>query len=81
MWLPTKLYERLPIGWVLVGVVFIVCATYLGLSDPAAYGYFGVGVGCSVFGFFIGFLRAQYRAGNSSSEARASSDEIDAEKN
>lgn len=75
MWLPTKLYERLPIGWVVVGLVFIICATYLGLTDPAAYGYFGVGVGCSIFGFFIGFLRAQYRAGKSNSEARISSDD------
>ena len=61
MWLPTKLYERLPLWWILVGLVFMLSALYLGLDYGAAYGYLALGVACSIFGLMITIWRAQHR--------------------
>ncbi len=60
MWLPTKLYERLPLWWILVGLVFMLSALYLGLDYGPAYGYLGLGVGCSIFGLIITIWRSKH---------------------
>lgn len=68
MWLPTKLYERLPLWWILVGLVFMLSALYLGLDYGPAYGYLGLGVGCSIFGLMITIWRSQHRNDKSTSD-------------
>ncbi|HNP63383.1 MAG TPA: hypothetical protein PKH39_05565 [Woeseiaceae bacterium] len=64
MWLPTKLYERLPLWWIVVGLVFMLSALYLGLDYGAAYGYLALGVACSVFGLLITLWRVNHRNSN-----------------
>ena len=68
MWLPTKLYERLPLWWILVGLVFMLSSLYLGLDYGAAYGYLGLGVACSVFGLIITLWRSQHRNDKNANE-------------
>jgi hypothetical protein len=68
MWLPSKLYERLPLWWILVGLLFMLSALYLGLDYGPAYGYLGLGVGCSVFGLLITIWRAQHRSDKSTND-------------
>lgn len=83
MWLPSELYERLPLWWILVGLVFMLSALYLGLDYGAAYGYLGLGVGCSVFGLLITIWRAQHRsekAANEQTDAAENSDDQDSSK-
>lgn len=78
MWLPTKLYERLPLWWILVGLVFMLSALYLGLDYGPAYGYLGLGVGCSVFGLLITIWRTQHR-NNKTTNNQSSSDDASAD--
>lgn len=77
MWLPTKLYEGLPIWWILVGLVFMLSALYLGLDYGPAYGYLGLGVGCSVFGLMITLWRSQHRNEKTTSDPSSSDDVAD----
>ena len=77
MWLPTKLYERMPLWWILVGLVFMLSALYLGLDYGPAYGYLGLGVGCSVFGLMITLWRSQHRNDKAASNQSSSDDTSD----
>ncbi len=77
MWLPTKLYERLPLWWILVGLVFMLSALYLGLDYGAAYGYLALGVACSVFGLMITIWRVQHR-NRDATDNQSSSDDTNA---
>ncbi len=72
MWLPTKLYEGLPLWWILIGLVFMLSALYLGLDYGPAYGYLGVGVGCSIFGLMITIWRSQHRNDKSADQQSSS---------
>jgi len=61
MWLPTPVYERLPLILLLVGLALISCATYLGTAYSLFYFYFSVGVFCCVWSFFILMWRVEAR--------------------
>ena len=65
MWLPKPIYEGLPAIYVIVGVVFLCGATYLGFVHAAAPAYAGVGVVCILSGLLVWRLRSQARSGRS----------------
>lgn len=77
MWLPTKLYERLPLWWIVVGLVFMLSALYLGLDYGAAYGYLAVGVACSVFGLLITIWRVNHRNNTRANDQSTGSENVD----
>ena len=56
MWLPTSLYEALPLTYIVIGVLFISGAMYIGLNHTWTPIYFGLGAGSILAGIFV-FLR------------------------
>lgn len=43
MWLPTPIYESLPYAYVVIGILFISGATYIGIEAGESTVYLGVG--------------------------------------
>ena len=69
MWLPKPIYEALPTVYMVIGVVFLGGAAYLGASHDAAAVYGGVGVICLLSGIFVRTRRHESRTGKSSTSA------------
>ena len=63
MWLPTPIYERIPVFMLLAGVLFVGSAFYIGFHMPISYFYCGVGVACLFWGAVVFALRAGFRKG------------------
>ena len=61
MWLPKPLYDALPAIYVLVGVLFVSGAIYLGFVHEAAPAYAGIGAVCVLSGLLVRKLREQSR--------------------
>lgn len=61
MWLPTPIYERLPIFWIVLGLLFIAGGLYIGLEFSPALGYITVGIACFFAGIAVAGIRAKYR--------------------
>ena len=75
MWLPTPIYERLPMLWVVLGLLFIVGGLYIGLEISPAMGYITVGIACFFAGVAVAGVRAKYRRDRSESGDSVSSPE------
>ncbi len=67
MWLPKPIYEALPAIYMMIGVIFMAGAVYLGFSHPASVAYAGIGVVCILTGIFIRELRHEARTQKNSS--------------
>ena len=61
MWLPDKLYERVPQFWLLIGLVFMSSAVYLGFDYSLTKFYFATGLICCVFSLCIFTVRLRNR--------------------
>lgn len=61
MWLPKPLYDALPAIYVLVGVLFLAGAIYLGFVHEAAPAYAGIGAVCVLGGLLVHKLRDRAR--------------------
>ena len=68
MWLPSQFYEKAPYYWLLLGLLFIVVGSYLGLQVELNYLYFGVAVGlcCCLWSIRVFTVRAKHRRPGSS---------------
>ena len=53
MWLPTPIYQRVPDVWVLLGLLFLSLALYIGLDFDLFLVYAAVGVLCIARGMWI----------------------------
>ncbi len=61
MWLPKPLYERIPMFYFLVGLLFIANGLYLGFEFEIAFFYIGFGlINCSI-GVAMFLVRTAYR--------------------
>ena len=71
MWLPSQFYEKAPHYWLLLGLLFIVVGSYLGLQVELNYLYIGVGVGlcCCLWSVRVFTVRAKHRRSKSSDES------------
>ncbi len=71
MWLPSQFYEKAPHYWLILGLLFIVVGSYLGLQIGFNYLYFGVAVGlcCCWWSIRVFTARAKYRRPESSGES------------
>ena len=76
MWIPTPFYERIPQFMLLVGVIFISSAVYLGFAYPMSQFYFGVGVACCFWGLVVFALRRHYRT-HKDQDTSDSTDEVE----
>lgn len=59
MWLPQKLYERLPLIWLIAGVAFISAAFYMTFGYEWSIWYFGAGVSCLVWSGILYMVRSR----------------------
>ena len=64
MWIPTPVYERIPLFMLIAGAVFVGSAFYIGFHIPISYFYCGVGVACLFWGAVVFALRAGFRKGS-----------------
>lgn len=62
MWLPTPLYESLPYAYVVVGILFISGATYIGLETGEASIYLGAGAISVLSGVLVYVRRLSARS-------------------
>ena len=61
MWLPTPVYERMPLFLFLLGLLFMSAGAYIGFDYQLTFFYFGVGLGCSFWGLGIYAMRRRVR--------------------
>ena len=61
MWLPTPIYERTPLLWLLMAILFVVLALYIGFAYKLTIFYLGLGVFCAGRGLHILSMRRNYR--------------------
>ena len=64
MWLPTPVYESLPYVYVLVGLLFISGATYIGLETGESSLYLGTGAISVLSGVLVYVRRTAARVQN-----------------
>ena len=71
MWLPSQFYEKAPQYWLLLGLLFIIVGSYLGLQVELSYLYFGVVVGlcCCLWSVRVFTARAKHRRSKLSDES------------
>jgi len=65
MWLPKPVYERMPIIWLLLGLLFLAGSLYIGLGDMIIRTYVAIGFACIAFGAMILFIRSKHRQNSS----------------
>jgi hypothetical protein len=61
MWIPTPIYERLPLLWLLMGILFIGYGLYHGLEISVAEGAAIAGIVCCFYGFGLRIVRIRHR--------------------
>lgn len=74
MWLPSPIYERLPVFWIILGLLFIAGGLYIGLEISPALGYVTVGLACFFAGVLVTGLRIKYRSDRADQSGTGSSD-------
>ena len=71
MWLPQKLYQRLPIVWLIAGVAFLAAAFYMTFSYEWSIWYFGAGVSCLVWSATLYLVRSRRHKEASADQSQA----------
>ena len=61
MWRTAPLYERVPLVWILVGLLFNSSGLYLGFDNAFSFVYMIVGMFCFAFGVALFALRLRER--------------------
>lgn len=74
MWLPAPVYESLPYAYVVVGILFISGATYIGLGQGESTLYLGVGAASVLAGIFVYMRRMSARANRRKTDSEADTD-------
>lgn len=69
MWLPKPVYNSLPVTYALVGVLFIMGAVYLDLSDPKGPIYLALGALSIAASVTVSYWRATYPGGRLKSKS------------
>jgi len=62
MWLPTKVYESLPVLYVTIGALLFLGALYIGVGHGLMPGYVTLGLLCVIVGLYITHIRHQARS-------------------
>jgi len=62
IWLPTKIYESLPVLYVTVGVLFLIGASYVGFDHGIMQGYVTLGLSCVLGGICVTYIRHRARS-------------------
>jgi len=62
MWLPTKIYESLPVLYVTIGALLLLGALYIGVDQGLMPGYMALGWSCMIGGLFVTYIRHKARS-------------------
>ena len=73
----TIVFERLPMVWLLLGLLFISGGLYLGFDYSLSFVYLFLGMGCSMYGLLL-FIFLRRERPKSKEARRLSSDFISA---
>ena len=57
IWLPTKIYESLPVLYVTVGALLLLGALYIGVDHGLMLGYVALGLSCILGGMCVTYIR------------------------
>jgi hypothetical protein len=66
MWLPTKVYEALPVFYVMIGALLLIGASYIGVNHGMMPGYIAIGSSCLFAGMYVTYLRRRARSSTGS---------------
>ena len=61
IWLPTKIYESLPVLYASVGAFLLLGAVYIGVGHELMPGYLALGVSCILGGMCVTYIRRRAR--------------------
>ncbi len=61
MWPPTPIYERVPMVWILLGLLFNATGLYLGFEYSLSFWYLIIGWFCCAYGVAIFVFRLGMR--------------------
>ena len=70
MWLPKKIYERIPQYWLILGLLFMSSGLYFGFNDAMTKFYFGTGVVCCLFSMAVFTARLRARSAQHDAEEK-----------
>jgi len=70
MWLPTKLYEALPLLYATIGALFLMGALYIGVGQGLMPVYMAIGLSCVIAGIYVTYLRYNARSFNEAHSAQ-----------
>ena len=70
MWLPEPVYERLPVAYIIMGMLFFAGTSYIGLSAEFAELYLVCGFFSTLAGFVIILRRRTERSQNTAQDTR-----------
>ncbi len=62
MGLFTTIFERLPMVWFLLGLLFSAAGLYLGFEYSLAFGYMMIGLFCCAYGLVLFVIRLRERS-------------------
>ena len=62
MWIPTRIYEGLPMLYLTVGALLILGAVYIGVSYGLMPGYAILGLSCMIAGMLVRSIRRSARS-------------------
>ena len=68
MKLVTIVFERIPMVWFLLGLLFLSAGLYLGFDYSLSFAYFGVGFACAIWSLKIFAMRQRSRQDNGDGE-------------
>ena len=62
IWLPTKIYESLPVLYVTVGALLLLGALYIGVDHGLTPGYVALSLSCMLGGMCVAYIRHRVRS-------------------
>ena len=62
IWIPTKIYESLPVLYVTVGALLLLGALYIGVDHGLMPGYVALGLSCVLVGVCVRYMRHRARS-------------------
>lgn len=61
MWIPAPIYERIPQFWILLSLLFVALALYIGFDFEFVFFYLVIGFLCFGRGIWIQMMRLRFR--------------------
>ncbi len=76
MQIPAKYYLRIPIFYLIVGILLLANSVYMGMENFAAYFYFAFGILSVLYAISVHMARSKHRTNLPAEETQQSESEI-----